>query len=125
MKDLELKDILAKGRVGYNKVSLYLNGKWQFAPLGNPVITNESQTFFRVATPFGLVKSTETNPAKYTVLGNPGDYVALDQLGEVALVTKEQFKTLFPRKNTYPKQKPTTSSVLKDPNYITKIVRES
>jgi hypothetical protein len=125
MKDLELNDILNRTRIPYTKLSVYLNGIWQFATLTNPIRVEDGQSFYRIIYKFGLTKNSETLPTNYTLEGSPGDYVAMDSTGELSLVKKDEYKRLFPVLNKKPKRMPDSSKKLKDPNYITKIVRGS
>ena len=125
MKDLELKDILNKERIPFTKLSVYINGRWEFATLSNPIITKDDQSYYRMVYRFGLTKDSVNDPAKFSQLGEPGDYVAMDSTGELSLVKKQQYNQIFPQQNIKPKKMLDSSAKLSDPNYITKIVRGS
>jgi len=125
MKDLQLKDILIKPKKYLTKVSVYVDGEWMFMSLGNPVKTTVDQYFYLMSTPFGLVYDKTPDPKNFSILGKAGDYVAQGKTqGTLDLVTPSQFLRLFPS----PQQNlptPTSSEMLKNPNYITKIQQES
>mgnify|MGYP003120179361 CR=1 FL=1 len=125
MKDLQLKDILKKPKRYLRGFSIYVGGNWVFSFPTNLVKTTLQQKFYLVSTPFGLVSETVYDPKKFSILGTPGDYVAENiNTGTLDLVTPAQFSRLFPS----PKQSiptPTSSEMLKNPNYITKIQQES
>ncbi len=125
MKDLQLKDILIKPKKTLTQVSIYSEGSWVFTNLINPVVTTLQQNFYLIGTPFGLIYNNINDPKNVSRLGTPGDYVAEDiNTGTLDLVTPPQFSRLFPS----PKQSiptPTSSEMLKNPNYITKIQQES
>ena len=133
MKDLELKDILERQVESFTKISVYLNGQWQFATLVNPIAVDNNQSFYRIDYKFGLAKSSQENPKKFSLFGNPGDYVAIDNVGIYSLVKKDQYKQLFNSKSigqssvvptqTSTNATPTTSASLKNPNYITEVVK--
>ena len=124
MKDLELRDILAKQDRQLINISVYRNGRWSFASLTNPTRVSVDQSFYLISFPFGLVKEGQANPGKFSVLGKPGDYVSQDRQGRLALVTESMYALLFPKPQakttSYPK-----STSLKNPNYLTKIQQES
>jgi len=125
MKDLDTKDILKRERTRLTKLSIYLNGRWQFATLTNPIRVDGNQSFYRINYKFGLVKDTISVPKIYTQAGEPGDFVAMDGTGELSLVKKADYKRQFPVLNKNPKTPADSSQKLKDPDYITKIVRGS
>ena len=125
MKDLQLTDILIKPKKALTQVSIYSGGRWVFTNLINPVVTTLQQNFYLISTPFGLVYDNIDDPRFRSIQGMPGDYVAQDKhFGILDLVTPSQFSRLFPS----PQQNlptPTSSEMLKNPNYITKIQQES
>jgi hypothetical protein len=124
MKDLQLTDILQKRVKALTRVSIYRDGKWLFVNLLTPTKSTAGQDFFLIETLFGLHKEGSTNPAKYAVKGSPGDYVSVDKNGVKALVTAAMYELLFPPTQQAPFTA-TNSQNLKDPNYLTKIQRES
>ncbi len=116
---------IIKPKKSLTQISTYVGGSWGFSNLGNPVKTTVGQNFYLISTPFGLVYDNTNNPENRSIQGKPGDYVAQDKhFGILDLVTPAQFSRLFPS----PKQiipTPTSSEMLKNPNYITKIQQES
>ena len=56
--------------------------------------------------------------------GDPGDYVSIDEFGELNLVKKDMYDLRFPKKDTRPQSVPTSSKKLSDPKFITDIVRK-
>lgn len=123
MKDLELNDILQRERNPLTKISVYVNGRWQFVSLSNPIKTQGNQSFYRIIYKFGLIKSSVTTPINRTINGQPGDYVAMDSQGELSLVTRAQYEQIFPKLIEGQGAGADSSAKLKDPNYITQIVR--
>jgi len=125
MNNLYLKNSLIKPKKSLTQISTYVGGRWVFSNLGNPVKTTVGQNFYLISTPFGLVYDNTNNPELRSISGKPGDYVAQDKhFGILDLVTPSQFSRLFPS----PQQNlptPTSSEMLKNPNYITKIQQES
>lgn len=125
MKDLELRDVLDRRRSPLTKLSVYVNGKWQFASVGSSnFIADGNQRIYRGVTKFALIPSTVNDPKKGTLFGEPGDYIGIDSFGELSLITKAQYLQRFPKRRS-PSTPPDTSSKLKNPNYITEIVRGS
>jgi hypothetical protein len=125
MIDLNLEGILDKPAETYTRVSAYLGGVWQFVALTNPVKKANNQSFYRIDYKFGIVKTKQSDPAKITFAGNPGDYVALDTVGNYSLITKDQYQQMFSPKNSKSNAGPVSSAKLKNPNYITEIVKGS
>ena len=124
MKDLELRDILLRERPRATKLSIKLNGRWQFASFGRVEKKVEGLTYYRMSKTFGLVSSKTTDPKTTLERGKPGDFVAVDQFGELNLVTKEVYDLRFPRRNTRPETTQINSRKLNDPKFITDIVRK-
>ena len=125
MKDLELRDVLDRRRSPLTKLSVYVNGKWQFASVGSSnFIADGNQRIYRGVTKFALIPSTVNDPKNGTLFGEPGDYIGIDSFGELSLITKAQYLQRFPKRRS-PSIPPDTSSKLKNPNYITEIVRGS
>lgn len=124
MKDLELRDILLRERPRATKLSVRINGRWQFASFGPVEKRVEGLTYYRMSKTFGLV-SSKTNDPKITLeRGVPGDFVAVDQFGELNLVKKEVYELRFPKRNTRPATTQINSKKLIDPKFITDIVRK-
>ena len=103
-----------------------MNGVWQFSTLPEtPEKTNGSQSFYKINETFGLVSENITNPAKIASRGSRGDYVALSKTGLLQVITKSQYKELFTKSIVYPNKNLTTSLKLKDPMFLTKLVKGS
>ena len=125
MKDLELRDILDRRRYPLTKLSVYVNGKWQFASIqGASFISDGNQNIYRGRTKFALIPNNVNDPKSGELFGEPGDYIGIDSQGELSLLTAEQYKQRFPRKIN-PQIPADTSRKLKNPDYITEIVRGS
>ena len=125
MKDLELSDILQRSPSPLVKLGLYVNGRWQFGSFTEAgFITDDGQRIYRVSRRFALIPQNVNDPSRGRIFGNPGDYVGVDTFGVLSLITKEQYEYRFPRKKK-PAYIADTSEKLKDPNYITEIVRGS
>jgi len=125
MKDLELRDILDRRRSPLTKLSVYTNGKWRFASVqGANFISDGNQNIYRGRTRFALLPNNVNDPKRGSLFGEPGDYIGIDSTGELSLITKAQYLQRFPERRS-PRRPPDTSNKLKDPNYITEIVRGS
>ena len=125
MNNLDLIKTLAKKTLPLTRLAVYIDGRWVFANLANPVRTTLQQNFYLISTPFGLTSKGVTNAANNSFNGNPGDYVAEDRnQGILSVVTASYYSLLFP----FPQQipiTPTSSEQLKNPNFITKTLGES
>ena len=107
------------------RLAFYYNGRWQFGTLErSPFISSDDQKIYRLIVKFSLLPANVRDPARGSIIGNPGDYVGVDSLGVMSLITKEQYQYRFPKKRK-PAYAPVTSESLKNPNYITEIVRGS
>lgn len=127
MKDLEQRDILNRQVLPYTKLTVYHNGKWNFQPLDLFTRTTDPDgvTYYRITSPFGLVRQDGINPKTPTFTGKAGDYVAMNISGGLAVVTKEQYDLFFPKKKLTKEEQPVNSKALRDPNYITNILKDS
>ena len=124
MKDLELNDILNKQDGPLTRLSAYFNGSWSWATLVNPTKIGAEQSFYRINYPFGLHKNNSSDPAKYYIKGNPGEYVSSNKQGTLDLVTEFDYAQLFPTLQDIPTTPP-SSNQLSDPNFLTKTQQES
>ena len=125
MKDLELRDIFSKKPSPLVKLALYVNGRWQFGSVTESNgVSDEGQAIYRVPVKFSLVAQNVNDPSLGTLLGKPGDYFGIDRLGQLSLITQEQYDYRFPKKRK-PTYSADNSEKLKDINYITEIVRGS
>ena len=64
MKDLTLKDIIPRPEVPLTQLSVYFDGRWTFAEFSTPTRTTETQSFYLISYPFGLVRQGVANPAQ-------------------------------------------------------------
>ena len=124
MKDLDARDILNRTGTQATKLSIRLNGGYQFAELTTPLFEKDGLTYYRIPYDFGLVNSRTQDPNIMLQRGESGDYVTVDAFGELTLITKKVYDMMFPKSNPRPKLLPRDSKKLKDPNYITNIVRK-
>ena len=125
MNNLDLIKTLAKKTLPLTRLAVYVDGRWVFANLANPVRTTLQQNFYLISTPFGLTSKGVTNAANNSFNGNPGDYVAEDMnKGVLSVVAASYYSRMFPSSQDIPNT-PTSSEMLKNPNYITKIQQES
>lgn len=125
MTDIQLKTIFPRKPSRLTSLAFYQNGRWQFGSLGNTAFVSDSdQKIYRIGVKFSLVSENENDPSRGLIIGQPGDYVGVDRLGTFSLITKEQYNYRFPKKSK-PTYTAETSETLRDPNYITEIVRGS
>jgi hypothetical protein len=126
MGDLKLRDIFPKTVEKLTKLSIYVNGVWEFTELPSVASqSNGSQSFYQINQIFGLVSENNTNPSKISSRGARGDYVALSRTGLMQVINRNEYKKLFAKPVIYPNKKLTTSLKLQDPMYLTKIVKGS
>ena len=123
MKDIDQRDILIRERLRATQLSVKVNGGWQFATLQRASKRLNGLSYYRIQFPFGLVNSRANNPKIIMEYGDPGDYVAMDRLGELSLVKKDMYDMLFARPKN-PVTRPVSSKKLSDPKFITDIVRK-
>ena len=125
MKDLTLKDIIPRPEVPITQLSVYFEGRWTFAEFSTPTRTTETQSFYLISYPFGLVRQGVANPAQRALNGDAGSYAIQDRDGSLSVATPAQYEQLFPRILVDRPAPPTTSQLLQDPNYLTNVVRKS
>jgi len=125
MKDMTLGDIFPKQNKILNSLSVYRSGLWQFVIPTNVIRYRGTQAFYRMSHSFGLVKQGVLNPSEISREGIAGDYVALDQYNQYTIVTAEEYKRLFPTPNLNPPEIPNNSDQLKDPKFLTNILKGS
>ena len=125
MKKLRKETAISRVDHPHTKLSVEYEGQWVFATLATPTRVTETQSFYLISYPFGLVKQAERNPRKTTLNGKIGSYVAKNNDGTLTVVTKEEYDRLFPRSLKDRPYTPVTSDALTDPNYLTTIVRKS
>jgi hypothetical protein len=124
MKDIDQRDILRRERLRATQLSVKVNGGWQFATLQRASKRLNGLSYYRIQFPFGLVNSRANDPKIIMEYGDPGDYVAMDRLGELSLVKKDMYDLQFAKPNTRPEVRPVNSKKLSDPKFITDIVRK-
>jgi len=123
MKDMTLNDILLKQDRPLYSLSVYRNGVWGFAVPTTLTKTYNQQQFYLMSESFGLVRAGTSNPKVLARKGSPGDYVAVNQDGSYTLITAAEYKMLFPAPNLNPPEIPNNSDQIKDPNFLTKILK--
>lgn len=124
MKDINSKDILDRRGTRPTRLSVRRNGAYQFAELTNPLFEKDGLTYYRISHAFGIVNERTVDPNIMLQRGKSGDYVAVDSTGLLTIITKKVYDMQFPKSNKRPVVLPTDSKKLKDPNYITNIVRK-
>jgi hypothetical protein len=127
MKDLELSDIFQKPSEITTRISLYEDGVWSFTQLDpiNNVKTFQNQTFFKINQVFGLLRDYVSDPSKVSVTGEPGEYVGVSPTGRLYKLTIQEFLSIFPILTPIEENRNYNSTRLRDPNFITKIVKGS
>jgi len=124
MKDINSKDILDRKGTRPTKLSVNKNGAYRFAELANPLFEKDGLTYYRISSKFGIVNERTNDPNILLQRGKSGDYVAVDSTGILTIITKKVYDMQFPKSNKRPVVLPSDSKKLKDPNYITNIVRK-
>jgi hypothetical protein len=125
MKDMALNDILLRQDRPLTSLSVYRGGVWFFTSPTNLTKTYNKQRFYLMSESFGLVKQGNTDPKVLATIGLPGDYIAVNQDGTYTLVSSTEYKRLFPPPNLNPPEIPNNSDQLKDPKFLTNILKGS
>jgi len=125
MKALTLKDILPNIELPLTRLSVYFEGQWAFATFNTPTRTTETQSFYLISLPFGLVRQGVLTPSKRVITGKPGSYAILDRDGSLTMATPEQYEMIFPRILIDRPLPPITSKELVNTKHITNVVRKS
>lgn len=125
MKEMALRDILLRKDEPLTSVSIYRDGRWQFTFPTNLVRTAYQRAFYLMSEVFGLVKRGNISPKTLARKGAPGDYVVLNPDGTYAIVTPGEFGRIFPTPNLNPPEVLKTSDQLKDPDFLTNILKGS
>ena len=108
------------------RLSVNFNGIWSFATPINMVRQDEGVFYYKIDYPFGVTNAQEKNPRKIQQVGATGDYLLLDTLGTYSVVSKKKYDILFPPSiNYHTAPPPLSSNALKDPNFLTKLAKES
>jgi len=127
MKDLQLSDIFQKASEITTKISVYEDGEWRFISLDpfSNIKTFQNQTFYRINQVFGLLRQEVSDPSKFSVKGEAGQFVGVSPSGRLYKLTVEEYKSIFPIPVVITESKNYNSEKLKDPKFITKIVKGS
>ena len=125
MKALTLKDILPNIEKPLTHLSVYHAGQWSFATFNTPTRTTETQSFYLINLPFGLVRQGVLTPATRVITGEPGSYAIQDRDGSLTMATPEQYKMIFPRLLINRPSPPINSTNLINPKHITNVVRKA
>lgn len=127
MKDLQLIDLKGDTRLfeDISAISVYRNGFWAFVffPDYSKKYIHGNTSYYKVKDTFGLHSSGAFRPSKPIYRGDPGDYLAIGQRGMYSLVTKKQYEAMFPKEDTSQDKKEINSNSLKDPNFLTSVVK--
>lgn len=128
MKDLELRDIFPKKEPALTRMSVQLNGRWVFATPTQALLKNvkDGVAYFRMTTPFGILRTGAKDPSKTVARGPSGWYLARKSNGEYYVLPKDTYDIFFPKPVTTPKtQAPTSSKALKSKDFYTNVVKDS
>jgi len=111
MSRLKSYEVFQKAPVKLRRISVRRSGTYVFATIAEDsfVKRSKSQRFYLLTEPFGLCSSNQNNPAKISVRGLPGDYVAADENGDLTRVTAEDYARKFPKPITNNMAMPQTS----------------
>lgn len=123
MKDLSQKDIYPRSNPIPAKLVVYRTGRWIFAAPTGLVNQYQNLKFYQINSRFGIVNNNQTNPTVIVEEGSPGDYLVVNSLGAYSIVTQEMYKNYIPSNVGTEIKKPVNSNELKNPDYITKILR--
>jgi len=108
------------------KLSVNFPGKgWAFAFPTDKTREELGISYYRIGFEFAAVDQSVTDPnnrTKHSQVGSGGDYLARDIFGNLTVVKKKIYDTLYPsQRYTPPPKPPLSSEALKDPNFLTKI----
>ena len=108
----------------YTQLSIYYKGSWTFVTPSKVISEFEGRKFYQISYKFKLVKDGITNPSQ-GIPRKAGNYIAISENGVIDYLSESDYRNIFPIKNRNPRPAPVTSSNLKDPNYLTKVLQES
>jgi len=105
-------DVIAKPATALRLISVRRRGVWRFATLESAPVARETknQKFYVINEVFGLCNYDARDPRKILFRGEPGDYVALDEKGDLTLVKLDDYRRRFPAKDETFRPSPPTSS---------------
>ena len=125
MKDITARDLYPRRIPVLTQVSIKYQSSWLFISLNNAIYESSMEKVYRLDYTFGLVESEQPDPSKFSVKGNPGDYIIEDSFGTYIRMTPKEYRMKYPTPNKTKKVQVRTSKNLKDPNYLTKVLQES
>lgn len=129
MKDLQARDILTLKKYALNRISVYVQGTWRFVlSLGTPVKITTDASYYKMNTKFGISYSNKRSADNPYITGKSGDYIIVTSASRFGVVTKEEYSIYFPKQKNSDNSnnQPTiTSESLKDPNFLTNIIRDN
>ena len=108
MRNLTLNDLQTKREFPLRRISVYRGGAWSFTTFPSTDVSFRDGTnrFIQVGEKFGLCRTNQNDPSKSTFQGTAGDYIVVDALGSLSLLTKSLFDSMYPKKkeNSYSTQ---------------------
>jgi len=109
----------------FTKFSVNDNGYWDFSTLSNPERVANGLSFFKITSIFGILDENAEDPSKPAYYGNIGDYVVRNGSGSLAIMTQKQYIDRFIPTTLDIKRQALNSEELKNPGFITKLLRGS
>jgi hypothetical protein len=125
MKDLELKDIFPRFERKINKLSVYTFGVWKFAIPSNPIKQTLEANYYKINFKFGVLNSNQIDPRNTKARGEAGDYLVQDINNNYSVMTQAEYNLYFPTALQEVKKEPLTSNALKNPQFLTDILKNS
>jgi hypothetical protein len=126
MKDLTRQDLYRKRNPRLTRLSVFRQGRWSFALPTDVAKIEREATYYKIKLPFGVVFSTQRDPSKVFLRGNPGDYLVVGANGDLSILPKKQYGVFFEPKASKSRviPKPINSNKLNDPNFLTNIIND-
>ncbi len=100
MRNLTLNDLQTKREFPVRRISVYRGGSWSFTTFPSTDVSFRDGTnrFIQVGEKFGLCRTNQNDPSKSTFRGTAGDYIVVDALGSLSLLSKSLFDSMYPEK---------------------------
>jgi len=93
MSDITSREVFIRVKNYPSRLSVQRSGIWGFENYANYVITHviEGVSYYKMPFNFGVCFSNQFNPAILAIIGNAGDYLAVEQSGILSILTEEKF----------------------------------
>jgi hypothetical protein len=101
MSDINPREIFVRRQTKRSRFSVQRSGIWGFENYNNYTITNviDGVFYYKIPFKFGVLDSGQFNPNILQKIGEAGDYLSVDQLGNLDILTEANFLLKNPNLN--------------------------